>query len=39
MNPIYGSIIKALLNELYAHLLANAVSVPGETTDLLCRMA
>lgn len=30
---------KALLNELYAQLLANAVSIPGETTDRLCRIA
>lgn len=28
-----------LLNELYAHLLANAVSIPSETTDRLCRIA
>jgi nitrilase len=30
---------KALLNELYAQLLANAVTIPSETTDRLCRMA
>ena len=30
---------KSLLNELYAHLLANAVSIPSETTDRLCRVA
>jgi nitrilase len=28
-----------LLNELYAQLLANAVSIPGDTTDRLCRIA
>jgi nitrilase len=28
-----------LLNELYRHLLANAVSIPSETTDRLCRIA
>jgi nitrilase len=28
-----------ILNELYAQLLANAVSIPGETTDRLCRIA
>lgn len=30
---------KPLLNELYAQLLANAVSIPGETIDRLCRIA
>lgn len=30
---------KPLLTELYAQLLANAVSIPGETTDRLCRIA
>lgn len=30
---------KVLLNELYAQLLANAVSIPSETTDRLCRIA
>jgi len=30
---------KPLLNELYAHLLANAVCIPSETTDRLCRIA
>jgi nitrilase len=30
---------KPLLNELYAQWLANAVSIPGETTDRLCRIA
>jgi nitrilase len=28
-----------LLNELYAHLLENAVSIPSDVTDRLCRMA
>lgn len=28
-----------LLNELYAELLANAVTIPGETTERLCRAA
>jgi nitrilase len=27
------------LNELYADLLANAISIPGQTTDRLCRIA
>src|SRR5579864_3160775 len=30
---------KALLNDLHAQLLANAVIIPSETTDRLCRMA
>lgn len=30
---------KSALNELYAQLLANAVSIPSESTDRLCRMA
>lgn len=30
---------KPLLNELYAQWLANAVSIPSETTDRLCRIA
>ncbi len=30
---------RGILNELYAQLLANAVSIPGGTTDRLCRIA
>jgi nitrilase len=30
---------RGILNQLYAQLLANAVSIPSETTDRLCRMA
>ncbi len=30
---------KSLLNELYGQLLANAVSIPSESTDRLCRIA
>ena len=30
---------KAVLNDLHAQLLANAVIIPSETTDRLCRMA
>jgi nitrilase len=29
---------KSLLNELYGQLLANAVSIPSESTDRLCRI-
>ena len=29
----------SLLSDLYAHLLANAVSIPSDTTDRLCRIA
>jgi nitrilase len=30
---------QSLLSDLYAHLLANAVSIPSDTTDRLCRIA
>src|SRR5690242_6321509 len=30
---------EAVLNEMYVRLVAQAVSIPGETTDRLCRAA
>ena len=41
--PIWSSVVpadrKLMLNDLYAEFLANAVTIPGDALDKMCRIA